>query len=136
MDFRTSERMMLSFCLVGIILVALGNRMQSFTMSAVGAALMVLGLVVWGSLRLSAPPSAMTENIRLRLVQPNIAQNLKWDPQARAANFERTLSLSSLPTPIAPTCSSSPTTRPSGARSRSWGRRASTPSRSRWTLTA
>ena len=45
MDFRTSERMMLSSCLVGIILVALGNRMQSITMSAVGAALMVLGLL-------------------------------------------------------------------------------------------
>ena len=45
MDYRLSERMMLSFCLVGIILVALGNRMQSFTMSVVGAALMVLGLL-------------------------------------------------------------------------------------------
>ena len=45
MDFKTSERMMLSSCLVGIILVALGNRMQSLTMSTVGAALMVLGLL-------------------------------------------------------------------------------------------
>ena len=45
MDFRTSERMMMSSCLVGIILVAVGNRMQSFTLSAVGAALMVLGIL-------------------------------------------------------------------------------------------
>ena len=45
MDFRVSERMMMSSCLVGIILVAIGNRMQSFTMSAAGAALMVLGIL-------------------------------------------------------------------------------------------
>ena len=45
MDFRTSERMMMSSCLVGIILVAVGNRMQSFTLSAAGAALMVLGIL-------------------------------------------------------------------------------------------
>lgn len=45
MDFRASERMMMSSCLVGIILVAVGNRMQSFTLSAVGAALMVLGIL-------------------------------------------------------------------------------------------
>ena len=45
MDFRVSERMMMSSCLVGIILVAVGNRMQSFTMSAAGAALMVLGIL-------------------------------------------------------------------------------------------
>ena len=45
MDFRVSERMMMSSCLVGIILVAIGNRSQSFTMSAAGAALMVLGIL-------------------------------------------------------------------------------------------
>lgn len=45
MDFRVSERMLMSSCLVGIILVAVGNRTQSFTMSAAGAALMVLGIL-------------------------------------------------------------------------------------------
>ena len=45
MDFRASERMMMSSCLGGIILGAVGNRMQSFTLSAAGAALMVLGIL-------------------------------------------------------------------------------------------
>ena len=45
MDYRLSERMMLSACAAGILIVMLGNRRQSLTMSAVGAGLMVLGLL-------------------------------------------------------------------------------------------
>ena len=44
MDYRLSERMMLSACAAGILIVMLGNRRQSLSMSAVGAGLMVLGL--------------------------------------------------------------------------------------------
>lgn len=45
MDYRASERCMFVSCAVGILLVALGNRRQSLMMSAVGAAVMVLGLL-------------------------------------------------------------------------------------------
>ena len=45
MDYRLSERMMVSACAAGILIVMLGNRRQSLTMSAVGAGLMVLGLL-------------------------------------------------------------------------------------------
>ena len=45
MDYRLSERMMLSACTAGILIVMLGNRRQSLSMSAVGAGLMVLGLL-------------------------------------------------------------------------------------------
>ena len=45
MDYRLSERMMLSACAAGILIVMLGNRRQSLTMSAVGAGMMVLGLL-------------------------------------------------------------------------------------------
>ena len=44
MNYRLSERMMLSACAAGILIVMLGNRRQSLSMSAVGAGLMVLGL--------------------------------------------------------------------------------------------
>ena len=37
MDYRLSERMMVSACAAGILIVMLGNRRQSLTMSAVGA---------------------------------------------------------------------------------------------------
>lgn len=45
MDYRLSERMMVSACAAGILIVMLGNRRQSLSMSAVGAGLMVLGLL-------------------------------------------------------------------------------------------
>lgn len=45
MNYRVSERMMLSACAAGILIVMLGNRRQSLTMSAVGAGMMVLGLL-------------------------------------------------------------------------------------------
>ena len=65
-----------------------------------GIVLIALSLTAWGAVRLAAPDSPTVEGIRLRLVQPNIAQDLKWNPDAREANFTRTLSLSSLPTPV------------------------------------
>ena len=45
MNYRLSERMMLSACAAGILIVMLGNRRQSLSMSAVGAGMMVLGLL-------------------------------------------------------------------------------------------
>ena len=45
MNYRLSERMMLSACAAGILIVMLGNRRQSLSMSAVGAGMRVLGLL-------------------------------------------------------------------------------------------
>ena len=45
MNYRLSERIMLSACAAGILIVMLGNRRQSLTMSAVGAGMMVLGIL-------------------------------------------------------------------------------------------
>ena len=45
MDYRISERAMVTSCAVGILIVMLGNRRQSLMMSAVGAAVMVLGIL-------------------------------------------------------------------------------------------
>ena len=45
MDYKVSERAMVTSCAVGILIVMLGNRRQSLMMSAVGAAVMVLGLL-------------------------------------------------------------------------------------------
>ena len=45
MDYKVSERAMVTSCAVGILIVMLGNRRQSLMMSAVGAAVMVLGIL-------------------------------------------------------------------------------------------
>ncbi|HZS84838.1 MAG TPA: apolipoprotein N-acyltransferase [Stellaceae bacterium] len=59
--------------------------------------LVVIALGVGGWLRLAAAPAADVPGLRLRLVQPSIAESLKWDPAARAGNFERLLALSAEP---------------------------------------
>ena len=56
----------------------------------------VLLAVLWsgGTARLSAyPGGAVVEGVRLRLVQPNVAQHHKWQPEKREALFRRHLDL-------------------------------------------
>jgi apolipoprotein N-acyltransferase len=48
----------------------------------------------WGAWRLSENPTGFVPDVRLRLVQPVVPQALKWDPEAREANLERTIALS------------------------------------------
>jgi len=63
--------------------------------SALAVALLAAG---WGfgALRISDADTADTA-YRLRLVQPNVPQSLKWDPAQREANLAKTLSLSRSP---------------------------------------
>lgn len=51
-----------------------------------------------GALRLHFAPTTET-GIRLRLVQPSIAETAKWDPTAAEANFHRLIELSTAPAP-------------------------------------
>lgn len=57
-------------------------------------------LAAWGALRLQEPSETL--DTRFRLVQPNIAQALKWDPTQREGNLQTLLRLSAAPV-IAPT---------------------------------
>jgi apolipoprotein N-acyltransferase len=65
-------------------------------MPAISAGLLVLILAVAGGVRLDAMPTVLT-GTRLRLVQPSIAQSLKWQPAATRSNFRRLLDLSAAP---------------------------------------
>jgi apolipoprotein N-acyltransferase len=63
-----------------------------------GAALLLLAVLAGaGATRLVGASNAMVPDIRLRLVQPSIAQTLKWDAREREANFQRLLALSAGP---------------------------------------
>jgi apolipoprotein N-acyltransferase len=67
---------------------------------AIGLAAVTLGLAVIagaGAIRLSHATDEMAQEVTLRIVQPNIAQNLKWDPRAAMANFRKILELSARP---------------------------------------
>lgn len=59
---------------------------------------LVLGLLfAGGSLRLSDGAVGEEPDVRLRLVQANISQHHKWDPELRADSFRRHLDLSATP---------------------------------------
>ncbi len=52
------------------------------------------GQIVWGQYRLDTTITAPIEGIKLRLVQPAIAQSVKWQADSREFVMERLLSLS------------------------------------------
>lgn len=60
-------------------------------LAGAGALVLAIGFGAW---RLSANPTEFVPDVRLRLVQPVVPQALKWDPEAREANLERTIALS------------------------------------------
>jgi len=73
------------------------SALRQWTPAALVAGLTLLP-AFFGAVRLHLLPPAMS-GAWLRLVQPSIAQNLKWDPAAAEENFHRLVELSSAPTP-------------------------------------
>ena len=63
---------------------------------AIAAGVLILVPVGGGAIRLATTATVLTAT-RLRLVQPSIAQDLKWDPAAARDNFRRLLDLSRAP---------------------------------------
>ncbi|MGI9419805.1 MAG: apolipoprotein N-acyltransferase [Geminicoccaceae bacterium] len=63
-----------------------------------GLSVLLLGLLfAGGSLRLAGGEAGEHGDVRLRLVQANIAQHHKWDPELRADGFRRHLELTAGP---------------------------------------
>ena len=62
---------------------------------------LLLALAGWA--RLDGSDTGTVEGVRLRLVQANVAQTMKWDPREREGNFQRHLALSLSPTEVKPT---------------------------------
>ncbi|CDO59847.1 Apolipoprotein N-acyltransferase/GT2 [Candidatus Phaeomarinobacter ectocarpi] len=58
------------------------------------AGVLPLALFGFGLWRLSLPTPADVADVKVRIVQPNIAQKDKWRPELRAVNFSRLLRLS------------------------------------------
>jgi apolipoprotein N-acyltransferase len=50
----------------------------------------------YGVLRLKNNPTAFNDKVQLQIVQPNIKQDMKWDPGELVRNFEKHLDLSRL----------------------------------------
>jgi apolipoprotein N-acyltransferase len=71
-----------------------GARRWAGTMLAV---LLVLAGWAFGAARLPAGAAAAVPDVRLRLVQPNVPQSLKWDPALRVENFRKGIELTRAP---------------------------------------
>lgn len=69
------------------------------------AATIVLPVLLWagGQARLSSAEVANVPDVRLRIVQANIAQRDKWNPELRVRHLERHIALSTAPADMAPT---------------------------------
>ena len=77
-------------------------RRRTLTMLGGGLALFA-AIGVAGAVRLAHSDTGTVEGVRLRLVQANVGQSMKWDPREREGNFQRHLSLSLSPTDVKPT---------------------------------
>lgn len=78
-------------------------RTPSVYFSLGGGILLLLGLMAFGFARLGQTMPADVAGVRLRIVQPNIAQAAKWQPDQRAAIFHTLIDLSTTPSVLAPT---------------------------------
>jgi apolipoprotein N-acyltransferase len=65
-----------------------------------GGALILIAIWAGGALRLADAAAEPVAGVRLRLVQGNIAQQDKWQPEGRARAFERHLALSAAGGPV------------------------------------
>ena len=67
---------------------------------AVGVGMSLIAVLwVGGAVRLAAATTEMVPDVRLRLVQPDIPQNLKWRPELRDTNLVKQVVMSRQPTP-------------------------------------
>ena len=60
-------------------------------------ALSITALYIWGSQRLGANPPLTDSDIMIRIVQPNIPQEDKWNGDKLVENIQKTVNLSSAP---------------------------------------
>ena len=54
----------------------------------------IVALGAWGQWRLDSHPTTYRKDVVVRLVQPNIAQENKWEPSQRRANLDKLIDLS------------------------------------------
>jgi apolipoprotein N-acyltransferase len=78
---------------LGLLTVLVAGLPATRRWPAIGAAIALVAIgLFWGAARIPETVATVPD-VKLRLVQPNIPQTLKWDPVQREANFRRTLAL-------------------------------------------
>lgn len=96
---------LLTVLLAGLpALLAYGNWRDPFVgLPLAGGVALLLVMALFGVWRLSQPGPGEVAGVRLRIVQPNVAQAAKWLPKQRGAIFRELAELSAAPAPKPPT---------------------------------
>lgn len=76
-----------------VLLVEPGLRLGERVAGVAVAGALLAGFALWGADRIAAADARPVEGVRLRLVQGNIKQELKWDQSRRAATFAHYIAL-------------------------------------------
>jgi apolipoprotein N-acyltransferase len=79
------------------------GRARRWGLTAVATVALPLALWAGGQTRLAGAGTVLVPDVRLRIVQANIAQRDKWDQNLRTAHLERHLALSRTPAEMTPT---------------------------------
>lgn len=70
------------------------NSERKTTLPIISSFILLIGIFIWGSYRLSNAQEKFVEGINLRIVQANIPQSMKWDEEWRYSTVEKYLELS------------------------------------------
>lgn len=70
------------------------NRSRRPWLVPVIALMLLAAMSIYGSVRLSRHPTEFTDNVRLRIMQPNLAQDARFNYSAKAAVMQKYLTLS------------------------------------------
>lgn len=79
----------------GYLLMSRASRRETSIAVAL-VAVSIAGLYVWGAYRLSSHPTQHHDNVIVRVVQPNIPQEEKWDNTRMVANLQKLVRNSSV----------------------------------------
>jgi apolipoprotein N-acyltransferase len=80
-----------------VLLHADGSRLVRGRALALGGAIMIAALIAFGFWRIPEQQVPAVDGVRLRLVQPNVPQHEKWNPDLTIRNWERLVRLTAEP---------------------------------------
>lgn len=76
------------------VLIDGGSRGRRPWLVPVTALMLLLAMSIYGSVRLSRHPTEFADNVKLRIMQPNLAQDARFNYSAKAAVMQKYLALS------------------------------------------
>lgn len=91
---------LLAFSVTSVLVPGLGRRPGQGRSAAILGTLLwglLIGLGLWGAVRVGQAPADMVDDVRLRLVQTNISQAEKWRLDLRPQHFQDHIDLSTGP---------------------------------------